>query len=109
MVGRSVGGCIGRPLADCWSRVLAVQRGWAIRCCGTINSAGNERLRRARSPVIDSSAFGAATCVRPGAHGGVDSGVLGVQGDTLNPDARDDAMWHPLKLRTGHTAAIHLE
>ena len=83
-----MGGSIGRAVAGCWPRLLAFQRGSASRCSGTVSSIGNGRIRRALSPLIDSSgALGAANHRFPSSAGCVDSGPTGGKGGSVDHDA----------------------
>jgi hypothetical protein len=88
VVGRPVGGSVGRPIAGRWPRLLAFQRGSASRYSGTVSSFGNGRICRALSLLIDSSgALGAANHPFPSAAGSVDSGPLGAKGGAVAHDA----------------------
>ena len=90
MVGRLVGGSVGRPVAGCWPGLLAFQRGSASRCSGTVSSIGNGRIRRALSPLIDSSgALGAANHPFPSTAGSVASRPIGANDHDATLNGRD--------------------
>ena len=90
VVGRTVGGSIGRPVAGRGPRLLAFQRGSASRCSGTVSSIGNGRIRRALSPLIDSSgALGAANHPFPSTAGSVASRPIGANDHDATLNGRD--------------------
>ena len=85
-----VGGSIGRPVAGRWARLLAFQRGSASRCSGTVSSIGSGRIRRALSPLIDSSdALGAANHPFPSTAGSVASSPIGANDHDATLNGRD--------------------
>jgi hypothetical protein len=85
VVDRPVGSSIGRPVAGCWPRLLAFQRGPASRCSGTVSLIGRGRIRRVHSPVIDSSgALGATNHPFTSTAGSVDSGPIGGKGGAVD-------------------------
>jgi hypothetical protein len=90
VVGRLVGGSVGQPVAGCWPGLLAFQRGSASRCSGTVSSIGNGRIRRALSPLIDSSgALGAANHPFPSTAGSVASRPIGANDHDATLNGRD--------------------
>ena len=93
-MGRPVGGSIGRPVAGCWPRLLAFQRGGATSRFGAVSPAENECIRRVHTPVIDGRhTFTSSACAVSGTICGSGSGgcavidAVGTGGEAADNDA----------------------